>query len=242
MDGHAQLLQWSSWMGEELEIWIQGRNWWLAIGNCLEVTFNVHGKSCRAECGTASIPSKHWKSSWKYDVIFSCSIKPNKGWGLAGLGTGPALQIGGIAPLEHCHRTSFRSGADKEMLKCAVPERSSCCWGLFEHVRSNRTLGEQQWELVIAGLNCWLEPFIAERSSWGELKQGALRSHSWELPQIKKLRWEAAVMSIITWKLQSYSSSSIFLAGGNVGDMVLHIYRNDEQLTRLTKILFEIFK
>ena len=73
------------------------------------------------------------------------------------------------------------------------------------------------------------------------MKQGALRSRSWELPQIKKLPWEAAVMSIIIWKLQSYSSSSIILAGGNVGNTVLHIYRNDEQLTRLTKILFEIF-
>ena len=62
---------------------------------------------------------------------------------MGNLKTGPALQIRGMAPLETCHKTSFRSAADKEMLKCAAPERSRCCWRLFEHVRSNRTLGEQ---------------------------------------------------------------------------------------------------
>lgn len=70
------------------------------------------------------------------------------------MGTGPALQIGEMASLEHCHKTSFRSGADREMLKRAAPERSRCYWRLFEHVRSNGTLGEQLWEAVMAGLHC----------------------------------------------------------------------------------------
>jgi len=79
----------------------------------------------------------------KYHTTLSCSIKWNEGWGMCCLGTGPALQIGEMAPLEHCHETSFRSGADKEMLKCAAAGKSRCCWGLFEHVRSSGTLGEQ---------------------------------------------------------------------------------------------------
>lgn len=123
-------------------------------------------------------------------------------WGLWGwcLGTGPVLQIGGNSSLRHCHRTVFRNGADKEMLKWAAPERSRSWWRLFEHVRSNGT-----WGAAVGGWDCWAqlltEAFIAERSSCGECKQGTLGSHGLEHPQMKKLPWEAAILSIILWKL-----------------------------------------
>ena len=62
---------------------------------------------------------------------------------MGSLKTEAAPQIRGMASLEHCHMTSFSGAADKEMLKCADPERSRCSWRSSEHVRSNGALGEQ---------------------------------------------------------------------------------------------------
>lgn len=157
---------------------------------------------------------------------------------------GPALQIGGMAPLECYHNMSFWSGADKEMLKCAAPETSRCCWRLFEHVRSNGTLGEQLWEAVIAGLHCWLESFIAERSSCREFKQRALGSLGWELPQIKKLPQETQqqlwVWSYGNFRVIHPAPSSWKLA---MVETQSYIYKEKKRMTdKIDKICLRFLK
>lgn len=116
--------------------------------------------------------------------MWFCSIKSNEGWGIGGLGTGPVLQIGGMAPLEYCHRIYFRNGADEEMLKWAAPERSRSWWRLFEHVRSNGTWGAAVggcdcWaQLLTGGIHCWEEQ-LWSREPWGAMAWSFLRLRSY---------------------------------------------------------------